>query len=131
MFFSISIDMIIFNFTRLSLSDDPLYQYFGKVSNPPNSPIKIIDLLAHPLRMPIQFDYYKFLLDMKACNHIACLFFVHSLQRGYKAILRRRGLSASGYFSFKSLIMDSLSARSGIFISEVMLLSFIHRELYH
>jgi hypothetical protein len=27
--------------------------------------------------------------------------------------------------------MDSLSARSGIFISEVMLLSFIHRELYH
>ena len=70
-FFPISVNVIIFGLTCIGFSNDSLDQYFSKISNPPNSSIKIVDLFAHPLRLSIfpygfitnaVFEYVIFLL---------------------------------------------------------------------
>ena len=53
MFFPISVNVIIFNLTGLGFPYDSSNQYFGKVSNPPNGPVQIIDLFAHPLGVSV------------------------------------------------------------------------------
>lgn len=53
MFFSVGVDVVIFNLTRLRLPYYPSNQYLGIVSNPSNGSIQIIDLFAHPLRVSV------------------------------------------------------------------------------
>ena len=73
MFFSVGVDVVIFNLTRLSLPYYSLNQYLGKVSNPSNGSIQIINLFAHPLRVSVfayglvadtVFEYIAFFLVM-------------------------------------------------------------------